>query len=111
MQCLKLNRQRKIHAQLKNNNTNTNSQTAEQQLITRNNLRLAKVLISFKVSLFSARAALRASSTHWAADINISEAGSTDSKPTKQRHQPIIKQETHIQPEKTLNEIVNQRQR
>ena len=48
-------------------------------------LRLARLLVSLRASVRSARAALRASNTHCAADIIIGEPGGTASRPANNK--------------------------
>ena len=48
-------------------------------------LRLARLLVSLRASVRSARAALRASNTHCAADIIIGESGGTASRPANNK--------------------------
>ena len=57
--------------------------TADSQTTSDDNLRLASLLVSFNVSVRSARAALRASITHWAADIIIGDPGETAFNPAE----------------------------
>ena len=67
-------------------------QFIEQQIkrVADNNLRLAKVFVSFMASFRSLRAAHRANITHCAADIMTGDPEGTDSNPAKQKTKPCL---------------------